>query len=130
MERMRKLMEDRHTPVRREALLYLTRKNDPAAQAFIAQTFGTNDSAQRPYLDLAIHSALNLNQKEYLPQIRSLAQDRDLTIRIAALYVLGQWQDQPSKPLFEQASQDEDPAIKNAGAMALQSLTKNNSTQR
>ena len=117
-ETLLQAMEDRHLPVRREALLALHRLGDPKALAMAVQWLNGKEGVR----DLAIRVIRERNLREYIETIRNYARDPDPVVRIAAIVTLSQWGDQASRPAFQEAAASDIPRLQRAGRLALQKL--------
>ncbi len=113
-------LDDRHTAVRREALSALVDVRDGEALARLAR--GLDDPAMNGMQDLAIYLYQRIDDHQFLAQIRAHANSGDLQVRIAAIYVLGEWRDEQSRTLFTTAAAAKTYALQRAGEMALQKL--------
>jgi hypothetical protein len=110
-------LRDRHLPVRREALSALAQVREPAAVAMLALKL--DDRRFDGLRDLVIHLLHQSSAKERIGEIRPFCQDSDDVVRIAAIYVLGDWADEASRPEFERAAASPVFAIRRAGEIAL-----------
>ncbi|MBA3936196.1 MAG: hypothetical protein H0X38_01955 [Planctomycetes bacterium] len=113
-------LDDRHLAVRREALSALVEVRDGEALARLAR--GLDDPALSGMQDLAIYLYQRVDDRQRLAQIRARATAGDQQVRIAAIYVLGEWRDEPSRALFSAAAAAASHALKRAGEMALEKL--------
>jgi hypothetical protein len=114
-------LNDRHRAVRREALLALVVSDDRRGLDEIAT--GLTNPRWREDRDLIIRCHFELGHRDAAPVIRPFADDGDDDVRIAALYVLGQWRDDESRSAFERALASPTERVKRAGALALATLT-------
>jgi len=121
MEQLRRHLDDRHLEVRREAFLALSRLGDPAAGERIAA--GLTSAAGAPLRDLYIRAAHSWDKRDLLPQVRSyLEADEDLTA-VAAINVVGLWQDTASRAtLLDIVEHTDSRKRRSAAEYALQQL--------
>ncbi|MFW5882144.1 MAG: hypothetical protein ACOCVS_00770 [Planctomycetota bacterium] len=115
-------LDDRHVPVRREALLPLTRGQDTIVPARIAAILGPDGDAAQ--WDLACRLVADLELADHLPAVRALLTEADETIRCAALDAIARMGDTASRAEAERAAQDANPRIAAAGRRALSALTE------
>lgn len=121
-ERLVEALRDRHLAVRREAIGALAEVRDPTVIAALES--GPGASAWEGMHDLAIHLCHQLDLKQHLVAIRIQAAAEDQQVRIAALYVLGQWRDLASRPMMEKAAASPVFQVRRAGEMALTRLAE------
>ncbi|MGH7144744.1 MAG: HEAT repeat domain-containing protein [Planctomycetota bacterium] len=115
-------LTDRDVEVRREALLALVRLKDPlAAPTAVAWLNQPGPEADRSR-DLAIRCVHDLDLRDQIPTIRKYAHDPNEVIRIAAIVALSEWNDEESRPAFEEAAQSKVERLKRAGKAALARL--------
>ena len=119
-ERLREALRDRHLAVRREAVGALAEARDPLVVAALERGVGTSE--WDGMYDLAIYLCHQLDLKQHMAAIRAQATAADQQTRIAALYVLGQWRDQESRPAMEAAAASAVFQVRRAGEMALARL--------
>lgn len=62
--------------------------------------------------------------REHLPAIRRLARDSSEVVRIASIVALSHWEDEESRPAFEEAVKATVPRVQRAGQAALERLNK------
>jgi hypothetical protein len=115
-------VRDRHLAVRREAVSALAEIRDPTVSAALER--GPETAEWDGMHDLAIHLCHRLNLRQHVVAIRALALANDQEVRIAALYVLGQWRDQESRRMMEAAATSSVFSLRRAGEMALTRLAE------
>lgn len=123
-QRLRLALHDRHLDVRRETLRALERVADPEAIALLAG--GLAPEAPEDVRDLVIRAAYRAGRRDLAPEIRPYLTGEDPVIRIAAIYVLGQWRDEASRPELVTALRDTDPRVAGAAEVALANLGPQN----
>jgi len=119
------LLRDRHTGVRREALLALVRQGDPVGRETAVQWLTRPDSPvdeRGEVRDLAIRCVHELELKEHIPVIREYLRDRNEVVRIAAIVALSEWGDEASRPAFEEAAASSVVRLRRAGRGGLERL--------
>jgi HEAT repeat protein len=119
--RLRSALNDRHLEVRREALLALAHIQDSQASSIIQNGLGDPEWADAR--DLIIRCLYEEGAKGEIPAIRRFLSSGRESERIAALYVLGRWNDGASEEAIRLSSVD--PAnvrIRRAGLQALRAL--------
>ena len=122
---VRFLLRDRHTGVRREALLALVRQRDPVGRETAVQWLTEPTSAvdeKGEVRDLAIRCVHELELKEHIPVIREYLRDRNEVVRIAAIVALSEWGDEASRPAFEEAAASSVVRLRRAGRGGLERL--------
>lgn len=97
---MRTLIKQRDTPVsiRREAFWVLFRLKQDLSSEILGHL-----SVESPLTDLSIHCAYELDMKDTISVIRQCLKSENEPTKIAAIVVLGQWQDKDSKVEIEKA---------------------------
>jgi HEAT repeat protein len=120
--RVRQLLTDRDLHVRREALLALSRANDPQTLAQIPGLLKDLAPGADGMRDLAIRIAQAQNLRDQIPQIRPYLTATNDTLRVAALNTLGKWQDQESRPAIETALKEGSYRVKLCAQQALKDL--------
>lgn len=111
-------LTDRHQAVRREALQALVHGRDSTGiDAFRAAWNAPSWNTSR---DLLIRIAYELDCHDLSPGIRQALGSPDEEQQIAALYVLGQWNDQDSLAAMERAAGDPNLRIRIAASEAAQ----------
>lgn len=126
--RLRSALTDRQLEVRREALDALVAVHDPSAQVIL--TRGPTDPGAAGMRDLVIRLLYQVDHQSSIPSIRTLANDPDEATRIAAIAALGQWRDEASRPLFQNAAEATSPRLRRAGLLALQMLAGGSASAR
>ena len=119
---LRKLLEDPHFAVRREALLALVRLKDEKGKETAVKWLKEDSPDASKSRDLTIRCVRELGLKEYLPEVRELGKSPDEATCIAALVTLSEWRDVESRPLFESAAQSRVVRLQRAGQAALKHL--------
>jgi len=122
--RVRRILADRDLHVRREALLALSRADDPqtleAAQGMLKSQSPEFDGMR----DLAIHIVHTKNMRDQIPQIRPYLTSSNDVLRIAAMDVLGKWGDQESRAAMEVAQKEGSYRVKLCATAALKNLAE------
>ena len=113
-------LKDRHSMVRGEALLALTRERDPRAADLIRS--GLHEPPGTVPADILIRCAKEAQLTDLIPTIRPLAYSENQVVRIAAVNVLAQWKDEASRPAFEEANRSTITRIQRAGELAIRLL--------
>ena len=113
-------LKDRHSMVRSEALLALTRERDPRAADLIRS--GLHEPPGTVPADILIRCAKEAQLTDLIPTIRPLAYSENQVVRIAAVNVLAQWKDEASRPAFEEANRSTITRIQRAGELAIRLL--------
>ena len=121
-DRLVEAAHDRHLAVRREAIAALAEIRDPFVSTALEQ--GPEAPAWDDMHDLAIYLCHRLDLKHHVASIRALASTDNQQVRVAALYVLGQWRDQNSRALMTAAAASPILQLRRAGEMALRRLTE------
>jgi hypothetical protein len=119
---LRRSLNDRDLPVRREALLALCRMGDPAGRdAAVAWLAAERADGLR---DAAIRCVRELGLREHTPRIREFLRDTNENeiVRIAAIVTLSGWGDEESRSLIEEAARSGAFRLKRAAEMALKRL--------
>jgi len=120
--RVRRILTDKDLHVRREALLALSRADDPqtleAAQGMLKSQSPEFDGMR----DLAIRILHTKNMREQIPQIRPYLTSTNDVLRIAAMDVLGKWGDQESRAAMEAAQKEGSYRVKLCATAALKNL--------
>jgi HEAT repeat protein len=124
-------LTDRHTAVRREALLALVRLNDPAGTETALKWFAEAKPETSGVMDLCIRVIRERDLREYLPAVRALIKSPNEDAARQAMVTVGQWGDQESRPLLEDAAKSTRPLLKRAADAALKKLdqARTNPTQ-
>ena len=121
-EQLQAALDDRHTTVRREALLALHRIT-PAEALPVARKWLHDDSAAADAVrDLAIRVVREQNARDELSQVRRYARDENTVVRIAALVTLAAWNDHASRAAMEDAAASDSTRLRRCGQRALQQL--------
>lgn len=120
--RLHSALDDQEAGVRREALLALTRQNDPKSVDTAIRWLNTENAEADSVRDLAIRCVKELDRKETIPTIRKYLRNSNEVICIAAIVALSEWGDEESRAAFEDASRSKIVRIQRAGKAALQRL--------
>jgi HEAT repeat protein len=115
-------LQDRDVEVRREAVLALVRRHDPAGIETAIQWLDSTARGKDDVRDLAVRCLFDSNRREFLPKFRTLANDPAEPVRIAAIVALSSWGDQESRPAFEACASSNSVRLQLAGKAALQRL--------
>lgn len=113
-------LDDAQPGVRREALLALVKVKHGSALNEVRH--GLTSAKWHTDRDLVVRCLGALGMRDFVADIRPLAYDGDVSTRIAAINVLGQWRDEVSRSAIEEARASAVPRIRNAGEIALNSL--------
>jgi HEAT repeat protein len=113
-------LEDRHAPVRREALLSLVRMRDPKGEETAVKWL--LDEHADGVRDAAIRCVRELDLREHIPTIRKYLRDGDEVIHIAAIVTLSQWGDEASRPAIAEAAESNSFRLRRCAEMALKRL--------
>lgn len=122
MARLRRAVDDRDVPVRREAVLALVRMEDIKGRETAIKWLLDEDADD--VRDLAIHFVHRLGLRDHIPAIRRHLYDKKEPVRIAAIVVLSQWGDEQSRPAFETAAESSSTRLQRAGKLALRTLDR------
>ena len=117
---LRTALDDRHVPVRREALLALVRMGDPRGRRVAVEWLLDENSDN--VRDAAIRCVRELGLREYAPMVRKYLHDENEVVRIAAIVTLAQWGDKQSRPAIEEAAQTDSPRLRRCAELALKRL--------
>ena len=117
---LRESLNDRHTAVRREALLALVRDNDELGR-HTAEKWLTDPGATAVH-DLAIRCMREMDVRKHVETIRSFLDATNEAARIAAIVTLSEWGDDQSRPAFEAAATSDSLRLQRAARFALQRL--------
>jgi hypothetical protein len=123
ISRLRVALNDRHPEVRREALWALARQQLPVAHEASLKALtatGTEADIERA-LGIRCVEALDL-KAQAIETVRKLAKDGGELARVQAIVTLAEWQDEQSRPYFEEAAQMSIVQLQQAGKAALQRL--------
>ena len=119
---LRESLNDRHPAVRREALLALVKMKDPKGrETAVSWLTGPEGEGQR---DLAIRCVKELDLKQHIPGVRKCLQDKNESVRVAAIAALSGWGDVQSRSAFEEAAMSDSPRLRRAGKAALAKFAK------
>jgi HEAT repeat protein len=121
-DRMRGLLTDRHRYVQRMAIQALVQHNDPAVLAKVREMISDPAPEADAMRDMAMRCALEKNWRETLPAIRVYLRSTNESVRISAIWVLGKFGDEESRPVFDEAASSSRPRIQSAGKLALANL--------
>lgn len=121
--KLRELLADKDSVVRREALLALVRQKDGFAVQTSIQWLNDPHKDSDVMRDLTIRCVRELDLRDQIPTVRKFARDLNEVTRIAALTALSQWYDDDSRPAFLDAEKSKNPRIRNAGRAALERLS-------
>ncbi len=122
LNRVRNILSDKDLPVRREALLALSRANDPQTLEAVTGMLKSQAAEFDGMRDLAIRIAQTKNLRDQIPLIRPYLTSTNDILRIAAIDTLGKWQDQESRPAIEAAQKEGSYRVKLCAAAALKNL--------
>ncbi len=111
---------DRHTRVRREALLALCHLQEPLGRETAIKWLTAKEGEGAR--DVAIRCMEDLNLRDQAHAIRRLATDPDESTAVQAIGTLGRWKDEASRPLFEEALKSPSQRIQRAGRAAIRHL--------
>lgn len=123
-QKLEALLEDRHSGVRREALLALSRRKNSVALQTAARLLREESPEADAVKDLAIRCVHEAQMRELIPDVRRYSKHSNEVIRIAAIAALSQWNDHESIAAFEEASENSSPRIQRAGKMAMERIKK------
>lgn len=90
-------LDNQYSQVRANALEYLCRIGDLAADMKVKEVLRNWDSVDVVDLASAVKGAYILDSRRNIPSIRGLLNHPDENVQIAAIYALGSWGDQESK---------------------------------
>lgn len=127
---LRVSLSDRHTRVRREALLALCRIGDPLGRETAAKWLSAASKEGEGARDVAIRCCEDLDLRDQAPAVRALARDPDESTAVQAIGTLGRWTDESSRPLFEEAARSKNQRLQNAARAALRRLDAANGASR
>jgi hypothetical protein len=122
LNRVRKILTDRDLHVRREALLALSRANDPQTLEAVSGMLKSESPEFDGMRDLAIRIAQTKNLRDQIPLIHPYLTSTNDTLRIAAMDTLSKWQDQESRPAIETALKEGSYRVKLCAQRALKTL--------
>ena len=122
MGALRGAITDRHTRVRREAVLALCRLHEPMGQGTAIKWLTAQEGEGAR--DVAIRCMEDLNLRDQAPAIRKLATDPDESTAVQAIGTLGRWKDEASRPLFEEALKSHNQRVQKAARAALRHLVE------
>ncbi len=122
LPRVRELLTDRDLHVRREALLALSRANDPQTLEQIPGLLKDPAPGADGMRDLAIRIAQTQNLRDQIFLIRPYLTSTNDTLRVAAIDTLGRWQDLESRPAIETALKEGSYRVKLCAQSALKAL--------
>ena len=121
-DRLRGLLTDRHRYVQRMAIQALVQHNDPAVLTKVREMISDPAPEADAMRDMAMRCALEKNWRETLPAIRAHLRSTNESVRISAIWVLGKFGDEESRPGFDEAVSSPRPRLQSAGKLALASL--------
>jgi HEAT repeat protein len=121
-DRLRGLLTDRHRYVQRMAIQALVQHNDPAVLAKVREMISDPAPEADAMRDMAMRCALEKNWRETVPAIRAYLRSTNESVRISAIWVLGKFGDEESRPVFDEAASSSRPRIQSAGKLALANL--------
>ncbi|MBF6612319.1 MAG: HEAT repeat domain-containing protein [Chloroflexi bacterium] len=98
------------------AVFAMGRSMDPRWEQVILDELESNHPAMRYE---AAHAAGEMVLSDALPQLVRMIEDRDLEVRLAAIWALGQIGGKPATEALSQALQSDEPAIKEAAQEAM-----------
>ena len=73
-------------------------------------------------LDLCVRIVREQNLREHLPRIRELLRSANDDVKRQAMVTVGDWGDEESRPLLEEAAKSGKPLVRSAAAAALKRL--------
>ena len=123
---LRELLDGDDLGMQREALFALVEAGDGLAIGRLDRWL--DDPHRAALRDLVIRCLGDLDRRDTADRIRAYALDGDDRIRLAALDVLGRWQDDASQDAFARASASASPIIHQAGQLGLARLASRGST--
>ena len=115
-------LADRHTAVRREALLALVRLKDPQGVETALKWLDDPSPDRDAVRDLGVRVVREQNLREHLPRIRELLRSPNDDVKRQAMVTVGEWGDQESKPALEEAAKSDKPLVKSTATAALKRL--------
>jgi len=115
-------LADRHTAVRREALLALVRVKDPQGVETALKWLDDPSPDMDAVRDLCVRVVREQNLREHLPRIRELLRSPNDDVKRQAMVTVGEWGDEESRPLLEEAAKSGNPLVKSAATAALKRL--------
>jgi HEAT repeat protein len=121
-DRLRGLLTDRHRYVQRMAIQALVQHNDPAVLAKVREMISDPAPEADAMRDMAMRCALEKNWRETVPAIRVHLRSTNESVRISAIWVLGKFGDEESRPGFVEAASSPRPRIHSASKLALANL--------
>ena len=121
-DRLRGLLTDRHRYVQRMAIQALVQHNDPAVLTKVREMISDPAPEADAMRDMAMRCALEKNWRETVPAIRAYLRSTNESVRISAIWVLGKFGDEESRPGFIEAVSSPLPRIQSAGKLALANL--------
>lgn len=118
---LRTSLLDGPLPVRREALLALSRGGDADARAYAVGLLrdGVAGDGMR---DLAVRVIREASMRGHIESIRSLVSSTDEAEQIAALVTLGKWEDREARPAIEAACKSQNERVSRAATAALAAI--------
>jgi hypothetical protein len=128
-DRLRGLLTDRHRYVQRMAIQALVQHNDPAVLTKVREMISDPAPEADAMRDMAMRCALEKNWRETLPAIRAHLRSTNESVRISAIWVLGKFGDEESRPIFVEAASSPRPRIQSAGKLALANLNASAGTK-
>jgi len=115
-------LADRHTAVRREALLALVRMKDPQGFETALKWLDDPSPEMDALRDLCVRVVREQNLREHLPRVRQLLRSPNDDVKRQAMVTVGDWGDQGSRPALEEAAKSDKPLVKSAATAALKHL--------
>jgi hypothetical protein len=114
---LRDSLTDRHTRVRREALLALCRLKEPLGRETAVKWLSAKEGEGAR--DVAIRCVEELDLRDQAAAIRELVADPDESTAVAAIGVLGRWGDAASWGVIEAAGKSGSARVREAAGAAL-----------
>ena len=115
-------LADRHTAVRREALLALVRMKDPQGVETALKWLHDPSPEMDAVRDLCVRIVREQNLREQLPRVRDLLRSPNDDVKRQAMVAVGEWGDEESRPVLEEAAKSDKPLVKSAATAALKRL--------
>jgi hypothetical protein len=96
--------------------------NDPAVLTKVRDMISDPAPEADAMRDMAMRCAQEKNWRETVPAIRAYLRSTNESVRISAIWVLGKFGDEESRPVFVEAASSPRPRIQSAGKLALANL--------
>jgi len=120
-DKLRMFLNDRHTEVKREALLSLVRLKDPIGTTTCIAFF-RKPRENEALLDLLIRCMVELDKKEMAPEIRKLVSWNSEDVQVAAIAALGAFCDEASRSEVMNAIHSQNSRVRRAAEVARAAL--------